>query len=177
MRTLLLVVLASSAYGIEVEGIDMSPQSVEEEIMLIHDEMKVLEGLLRDDRVGGAVEVDGKEIIDALDKLIKEIEDAKETDKEPRGKSLSERWKKLRSLAGIGRGRGRTAPPKTGSGRLPEGNGYAADRWSKISNEKREAMIQSYSEEVPMKWRWRISAYFLSINANDKDRPAKNESQ
>lgn len=168
---ILLAVLALSAMAEEVT-VD-GPETIVDEILLIHDEMKDMEGLLRDDRTGPPVQVQGKVIIDALDKLIKEIEDAKETDKRPKGKPLAERWKKVTG-AGEG-GQGVKKPIRSGhDAHLHEGPDYR-NAWNQLGKRFRDEVLQTYGEEISLRWKKRIEAYFISLAAEDKGQKLKEE--
>lgn len=158
---LILFLLASPVLAEEIDPGGDGPQTVSDELYDIYDKMREMEDSLRGDKTNARVQLNGKEIEDQLDKLIKEIEEAKESDRPPRGKVLAERWKKLRSLASDNP-KPRTIPPgsvrPSSESRIPVRNS-----WYNLPPDARGEMIQTYAAELPLKWKARIAAYFISI--------------
>ncbi len=158
---LILILLAPPLLAEEIDNAE-KPLTVEEELYEIFDKMMDMENALREDRHDPRVQLTGTEIADQLDKLINEIEDAKATNKPPRGKVLAQRWTKLRSLAS-----GNPPPQKVEPGSVKQSSDSKIRGenpwWYKLPPEHREAMVQTYAAEIPLKWKQRIAAYFISI--------------
>jgi len=58
-------------------------------------------------------------------------------------------------------------------GNVPHGASNAAQvsdtgsAWAKLPPAQREELLQAFREEVPEKWRKRLEAYFISVNAEE----------
>ena len=58
-------------------------------------------------------------------------------------------------------------------GNVPAGAANAAvvsgtmDAWAKLPPAQRDELLQAFREDVPERWRKRLEAYFLSVNAEE----------
>ncbi len=113
--------------------------------------MKDVEYKLWEERADTTVQIDGKKVEDELEKLIREVEGRGDGDGNKNGKKPmhdSHGWHVV----------------------VPEierenkaGGADSRDGWSKLVARKREEMVQVWASELPLRWKSRISAYFLSL--------------
>ncbi len=138
--------------GAEVPSPPPDEKTVAEEIHDISFLMQCVANRLRDDDSSQPVQLDSKEVIERMEKLIK---DAEECETHP---------------LKVGR---KPAPdseltPHKPSNNPKENTIYddgTGNVWAKLPRSQRGEMIQVYAREFPLIWRLRISAYLLSINA------------
>lgn len=64
-------------------------------------------------------------------------------------------------------------------GNVPHGATGAAqvtstmDSWAKLPAAQRDELLQAFREDVPERWRKRLEAYFLSVNAEENKEAEK----
>lgn len=64
-------------------------------------------------------------------------------------------------------------------GAVPHGATGAAqvtstmDSWAKLPAAQRDELLQAFREDVPERWRKRLEAYFLSVNAEENKEAEK----
>jgi hypothetical protein len=164
MQKLLIIFLSIfvsfSVYSTEVY-LDKEEKTLIEELLDIKDLMVAVEDNLRDDRTDKVVQMKGQEVEDRLDKLIEEIDayekkHGREIGRKPMKDSkidkskVNERVWKTFVLE--------RAPWMT--------KGY--DDWAKLQPATRERILQSWSDEIPLRWQRRIMAYWMSVGAEEK---------
>lgn len=47
------------------------------------------------------------------------------------------------------------------------------DSWAKLPAAQRDELLQAFREDVPERWRKRLEAYFLSVNAEENKEAEK----
>jgi hypothetical protein len=155
---------------------DSDPQKKDiiDEIYEIKSLMIYMEEKMRDDRFDKYVEMAGNEINQKLQKLIEETEEESNNKKkmQPQEQSQKQRKEQLSMLNG--------KMPATKS-RLKEGASETKEKmyvppilkddssWAKLPTIRRESILQIPNEDIPIRWRKRITAYMLSVNAAESD--------
>ncbi len=129
--------------------------------------MKDVEYKLWQERADTTVQIDGKKVEDDLEKLIREVEARGDKPGNKNGKKAlddSHGWHVM--------------VPETEEGCVRAFDPDARDRWSKLVARKRDEMVQVWASEMPLRWKSRISAYFLSLakaEAVDEKKPTLDE--
>ncbi len=119
--------------------------------------MANLEDKLREDRHDETVQWEGKRIEEEIEKLLKKTEEyeANENKKSKGPKEDSDLPKsKFQEIIT------REIMPW-------ERLGYY--NWAKLSEVEKTKIIQNYAQEVPLRWKKRIAAYFLSIDIAEEE--------
>jgi len=132
--------------------------------------MKDVEGKLREDRHDEAVQFDGKNIEDKLSDLIRELEKMKQQSQSESSNSQSKQKGRKQLAAGRQGGQPRGGGKGPGSAdsaiNAPEVVGRS-ERWASLPVKERDELLQIYRPEVPIRWRKRLEAYFISIAAEE----------
>lgn len=166
MRLILLLFLCTSLLAEEVE-LEPEELSVPEEISAIATLEMTIENALRDDKYDKTIQIDIQESIDRMEKLIKDAEEAKETDIESRRKN------DLLAMKGDRKNPGK--PPRV-AGTDTDKKHYddSSGDWAHLPRSQRNEIVQVWAADIPLLWKRRLEAYFLSVNAEDtKDPPKK----
>ncbi len=156
MKWLLLLLCNFSIFALEITTeYDKTP---EEELREIIGQMDRFETNLRLDRTDDSVQLTGKQIVERLEKLIKDVEA-----QELRKKFNTLRQKQLAQIAGV-------LPPPSPEINLPKTQIYKPNtgqidfsKWAKLPPVNREQILQGYNSDIPLRWQQRIAAYYLSI--------------
>ncbi len=155
-RSLLAAALISvSAAAVEVEG-PPTDKTVAEEVHDISFLMLTIESRLRDDNIDHSVQIDSKEVIARIEKIIKDAEE-EESSQKSKGKKDGKKPGKDSDLTD----HKRIMP-------LKENTIYddgTRDIWARLPREQRGEIVQTWAKDYPLRWQQRIAAYFLSINA------------
>lgn len=132
--------------------------------------MKDVEAKLREDRHDEAVQFDGKNIEDKLSALIREFEKMKQQSQSESSNSQSKQKGRKQLAAGRqgGQPRGGGKGPGLADSAInaPEVVGRS-ERWASLPVKERDELLQVYRPEVPIRWRKRLEAYFISIAAEE----------
>lgn len=138
--------------------------------------MKDVELKMRDDRYDEVVQVDQNEIDEKLGDMIRELEKMQRMKIEQQQKESRNQQSKRR-LATLGEGddvspRPRTAsrppPPAKADERVNSGRVVSrGDNWAALPQAEREELLQVFRPEVPLRWRKRLEAYFVSLAAEE----------
>lgn len=160
MKTILLfLVLSLNVFSNEV----FIEKTAYEELKEIESLMDRMSTQLYWDRTDQSVQLRGKEIENRLNALIKEVEARKDSQI-----ISSLRHKQLKELAGT-----YTPPPPRPLTKeeIRKDTVEKVDyhkKWANLPPINREQILQSINSEIPLRWRDRIAAYFISIAA-EKD--------
>ncbi len=160
MRSLLALLVAAKLLATEVE-IGPKNNTVAEEVHEIAMLMHVVSSALRDDRHDRTVQMDSEEVIERIEKLIKDCE---EIEKHPQ--DFGRRIPLLRM-------KGAMPDSKLPQVRILEGETKAATNGESdatLRRVRRDEAAQVWPIELPLKWRQRIAAYFLSVNAAESEK-------
>jgi hypothetical protein len=175
MRTLapllLLALLARQVLSTEIQVDDSAPKDIIDELYDLVRDMDDLTDKLRDDQTNDSVSVFGKQIEDKLDGLIKEIENAKPSIRRPARsdqalKAAGREPKKISCLSPL-------TPGKVTPHRIVLQE-FTDSQWYKLPDARRGEMIQTWASELPVRWKCRIEAYFVSVAANESDAEIRN---
>lgn len=171
-KILLFLILSISASANEaVLGPEI--KSIEDEIRAISKEMALVADQLRADRADSTVQLDQKSATDRLAKLIKAIEDAKPSDQkaDPKKKPLAVFESEMKAKGGSGSGGnnpGQGGPPApTGTKEDPPKVAGRFAEWGKLPKSSRDELLSAMGNDVPLRWRKKLEAYFLSIAAEE----------
>lgn len=173
---LILLLLSSSLFAVEIESPNNEPRDLVEELYQLKEQMDDLTDQLRDDEHHDGVQIRGKEIEEKLNKIIDEVENARVVHKEgdPRSRQMSAaKGHKPASKSKL-------PPPVKGSvinrDDASKNQVVRSDNanWYKLPDAKRDQVIQSWGSEMPLRWKSRISAYFISVaDAETQEKPKK----
>lgn len=166
MRVLILsgfLLLSLRCYSAdEIEPPPVDDKNVSEEVHSIAMLAATVESRLRDDNHDHSLQRDSQEVIDRIEKLIKDAEEA------PLGKGKTQRECDLKQLRGdygpvncFQLVQAVATDPKRNIN-YKDGN---RDEWARLPRAQRDEILQTYTKEFPLLWRNRIAAYFLSLNA------------
>lgn len=139
--------------------------------------MKGVEQKMRDDRFDEIVQIDQNDIDEKLGDMIQELEKMQRTKMEQQQKESRQQQSKRR-LATLGEGeevspRPRSAsrpppPPASHEERINSGRVVSrGDNWAALPEAERDELLQVFRPEVPLRWRKRLEAYFVSIAAEE----------
>jgi hypothetical protein len=138
--------------------------------------MKDVELKMRDDRYDEVVQVNQNEIDEKLGDMIRELEKMQRMKVEQQQKESRNQQSKRR-LATLGEGedvspRPRTAsrppPPTKAEERVNSGRVVSrGDNWAALPQAERDELLQVFRPEVPLRWRKRLEAYFVSLAAEE----------
>jgi len=137
------------------------------------EKMKDVEWMLRDDRHDVFVQMRMKNIAGKLDAMIAEAEKAEQQQqqkqKQEQKQTQKQKRQQERQQLASGPNPNSQLGPATPQG--PTQVSGTASKWAKLPPAARDELLQTYANEVPMRWRNRLEAYFLSIAAEEtKDR-------
>lgn len=141
----------------------------------LSDEMKKVEGKLRDDLHDiENVQVPQKKIEDQLVELIKKVEEMM-AQGQGQGKKSGEQQQQSQGQSGQQSGGNPTSPLKTSvlpsgppRGALQPGEVVSKEAaWAHLPPAMREELNQVYKEDMPERWRRRLEEYFLSVAAEE----------
>jgi hypothetical protein len=169
----MLVFFALPLFAEEVM-IEEEQKTVGEELIDISHLMVELEGRLYDDRHDLVLQLQAKEIEERMEKLIKDAEEEEKNEKEGKGTK-----KKDSKKPGEPKKDSKLEQRQVGEElkvihreRMPwETREY--DDWARLSNIKRDPILQVYNNEMPVLWKKRLMAYFLSINEEENEKTDK----
>jgi TolA-binding protein len=145
--------------------------------------MKDVGQKMRDDRHDESVQVDQKNIDDKLGDMIRELEKMSQmSSTSQRQESEREKQRKTR-MAMMGQEknsqRGGRAGEKLGPAE-PPGSAINAptvvsrtEKWAALPEKERDELLQVFRPEVPLRWRKRLEAYFVSVAAEEARRKSE----
>ena len=171
MRTLALILIMAllmrQVLATEIEVDDFASKDIIDELYELVRNMDDLTDKLRDDQVNDSVKIAGKEIEDKIDKLIDEIENAKPSIRAPLRadqamKAAGRQPRKVSCLSSSSSVQGKVVPHRVV---LQE---FTNSNWHKLPDAKRGEVIQTWASELPVRWKSRIEAYFVSVASLDK---------
>ena len=134
-------------------------------------DMKAVEEKLRGDRHDQAVQADGANIEKHLTQLIEKLEkstcskSSKKPGEQKKEQQQQDGQEKKQSNQGL--------QDSKLSGAVPAGATNNAlvtgsmDAWAKLPPAQRDELLQAFSADMPARWRERLKAYFLSVNAEE----------
>lgn len=167
MRILLAAVLTVRLWAVEV-GVDQKHNTVAEEVHEIAGVMWEIENQLRDDKTDALVQLNLKEAIDRIEKLIKDAEEL------PAGNADSDYKRGLRALKDSDT-KGDVKRPQVASHQEPYEFQIQPGDWASLPRKERGEIVQVWASEVPLRWKQRIAAYFLSLNAVESEAKKENK--
>jgi hypothetical protein len=142
----------------------------ENELNKISEQMKEAANLLREDRHDVFVRVKLKEISGKLDSMISEAEkqQQQQNQKQNQNKQQQQKQSRMDSLAQSPK-RNSSLGPKTEQGSMQDSAKVAgkSSSWAKLPPALREELMQSFGADIPIRWRKRLEAYFISIAAEE----------
>lgn len=132
--------------------------------------MREMEAKLRDDRHDDAVLADGGGIEKDLSTLITQLEKSQQQQQQKqekqnqseRQKQKQERQQAMSQQPKPNSGLGSPVPPGLPQPETAKVEGKQSP-WAKLPPSAREELSQAYAEEMPIRWRKRLEAYFISI--------------
>ncbi len=148
MRLLLALLFTARLCATEVE-IGPKENSLSEEVHEISMLMATVEAALRDDRHDRPVQLDIRETIERMERLIKNCEE----EELRHGRAPLEDSKLQTKNNGVDRPNNRDSDP------------WDKTVWAQLPRAMRGEIVQVWAVEMPLKWRQRITAYILSVNA------------
>ena len=136
-------------------------------------DMKISGHRLETAKAGEGTQQIQKQIIDKLDKLIKDQEDDKKAKADAEAQAQKEKEGKAR-----GQAQGEQAAPDStlpldelGKGTLTDKQlKQVAQNWGSLPPAKREQVIQGLTRDLPPKYKAQIEAYFQSLNRMNPDK-------
>lgn len=152
-----------------------SPDAFSGKLKELAGEMQTVEKKLRDDRHDSAVQNDQQDVQIKLAEMIKTLEDLEQakTQQAQSSKDGKKRWGALSSSSSqssSGQKAKLSMPPRDPA---QEAAFQAArvseqrNRWANLPASSRDEMLQVFRPEVPIRWRKRLEAYFLSVAAEE----------
>lgn len=138
-------------------------------------QMKSVEQKLRDDRFDEVVQVDQNDIDEKLGDMIRELEKMQIMRQEMREQTDRKQTSKRRlSMMGedeITRTPRSSAPrppsPVANESRVNAGRVVGRENWASLPQAERDELLQVFRPEVPLRWRKRLEAYFVSLAAEE----------
>ncbi len=136
------------------------------------EDMKAVEEKLRSDRHDQAVQADGANIEKQLTELIKKLEKSSSSSSKSKSEQEKEQQQQQKQANGQDKKDAKQGMQDSKLGaNVPAGATNAAmvsgtmDAWAKLPPAQRDELLQAFREDVPERWRTRLEAYFLSVNA------------
>jgi hypothetical protein len=162
---MIMALLGRQVLSTEIQVDDFGSKDIIDELYELVRNMDDLTDKLRDDQVNDSVKIAGKEIEDKIDKLIDEIENAKPSIRAPvradqAMKATGRQPKKVSSLTAPVQGK--VTPHRVVLQEFTDAN------WHKLPDARRGEVIQTWASELPVRWKSRIEAYFVSVASLDK---------
>jgi len=159
---LLPALLAGGCCAEEIDN-GVVEKDIVDDLYEIKDQMDNLTDQLREDEHHDGVQLRGKEIEDKLTRIIDEIEK-----NPPRFKSLkrdaqAQQAKHPRPISEKPPDEPARVLRRIESVIIPEKD----SNWWKLRDSRRGEVIQSWGVEIPLRWKARIAAYFISISAEE----------
>jgi hypothetical protein len=162
-----LLMAATFVAATEIDSGAPEPKDLVDDLYDIIEQMDNMTGQLRDDECHDGVQLRGKEIEERLTKLIDEIEKQKPKFENP--------GRDQQALAATGRQPkkiSQLSSPLAGSCivRRSETVQREADTsWYKLPPSKRGQVVQAWGSDMPMQWKSRLGAYFLSLAVQESE--------
>jgi len=158
----------------EEEDAAPSPDAFSGKLKALAGEMQSVEKKLRDDRHDSSVQNDQQDVQIKLAEMIKTLEDLEQA-KTQQAQSSKDGKKRWASLASSGQPASTKGSKLSMPARDPgqEAAFQAArvaeqrNRWANLPASSRDEMLQVFRPEVPIRWRKRLEAYFLSVAAEE----------
>ena len=169
---ILLIIFCTFCHGQEVY-VEKEEKTLQSELIEISDKMEEMASLLREDRHDTTVEIQGKEILEQMQKLIREVE-VVEQKNNPSNKT--KRDLALLYLAGKARTPDGSKLPEQGEvswKNKPLPQSETRNFWATLPPNSRDNISQLWSSEIPLRWKKRVEAYFISIAAEETAPPKK----
>ena len=124
-------------------------------------------------RVGEMAQVDQKDIEDKLNTMINDLEKMQQMQPKPRDEKQNSK-RRMAIMTGEQQSGQKPAkpgskpPPEPGDSKLNAGKVLSAkDNWATLPAAERDELLQVFRPEVPLRWRHRLEAYFVSIAAEE----------
>lgn len=150
------------------------PNPEAETLKQLSNRMNQLEGMLRQDRHDVAVQVEGKLIESSMGVMIEKMEkeqsqqqqqqqqqnkqDKKQTQRQQREQQREQSMSPQPQPGGGQKSSvppGDVSPPATVTGKQSP--------WARLPKAQRDELLQAYGDDIPVRWRKRLEAYFYSI--------------
>lgn len=138
--------------------------------------MKGVEEKLRSDRHDMGVQIEAGMVESSLEGMIKKAEEQqKQSSQQQKKQDKQKQERQERQEMRSGKSEkpmldsSPHAPTPPGPTDAAQVSGHSS-KWAKLPKAERDAILQSYRDEVPEKWRKRLEAYFTSIAAEETKR-------
>ncbi len=146
-------------------------RTVSEEVQEIADLERIIENKLRDDEHNHTVSIDIDESIERMEKLIKDAEEIEDSspDSHRKGDLLHMKY------GPRGDKPGRNPPKVAGTDAKADVHYDPKDigEWARLPRSQRGEIVQVWASDLPILWKKRVEAYFLSVNADDTRKAEK----
>ncbi len=137
--------------------------------------MKDVAHKLRDDRFDETVQVDQNDIDEKLSDMIRELEKMQQLKVEKSEKDSKKAQSRRRLAMMMGeeqqssnpRAAQKPPPPAANEARLNAGKVVGRENWAALPQAERDELLQVFRPEVPLRWRKRLEAYFISLAAEE----------
>jgi hypothetical protein len=176
-RVKMAIAAAIKALGGSEAGFEEvpDPDEYQERLATLSKDMQNVHDKLRDDRHDETVQVDQRDIDDKLSEMINELEKMKQAQVSKSNEPDEEKRRRMQLIGGSAQASSRPRPdsklssgPGAGEGRVnPLEVTRTQDRWASLPAKEREELLQIYRPDVPVRWRKRLEAYFVSIAAEE----------
>ncbi|HEY3319376.1 MAG TPA: HEAT repeat domain-containing protein [Planctomycetota bacterium] len=144
----------------------------------LSDNMHEVAGKLREDRHDTTVQIDQENIDSRLTDLIRELEKVRKAQQSSQQQNSPRQKEQEQRQAMLGAQPQTSQPPRRAAEKLQSNptagnNGDSAsvvgkaDRWARLPEKDRDELLQVFRPEVPLRWRKRLEAYFISVAAEE----------
>ena len=180
--TIAAAIKALSGEELLLDGIP-DPNDYHRKLSALSRDMGDVELKLRDDRHDETVQIDQQDIERKLNDLISELEKTAQAS-QSQGLNARERERlERRAALGATQPQGQSTRPGSKPVRGTGGTGALVpssvtgrhEKWASLPNKERDELLQVYRPEIPLRWRRRLEAYFLSVAAEEAKALLKNE--
>lgn len=158
----------------EDEDAGPTPDAFATKLKELATDMQSVESKLRDDRHDSSVQNDQQDVQIKLAEMIKTLEDLEQskTQQAQNSKDGKKRWGALASSSSPSPSKGSklSMPPRDPAQEAAFQAARVAEqrnRWANLPAASRDEMLQVFRPEVPIRWRKRLEAYFLSVAAEE----------
>jgi hypothetical protein len=184
-RVKMAIAAAIKALGGSEAGFEEvpDPNDYQQRLATLSKDMQGVHDKLRDDRHDETVQVDQRDIDDKLTEMINELEKMKRMEISQSNNTDEEKRRRMQMVGQSSQVSTRPKPdsklssgPGAGEARVnPLEVTRTQDRWASLPAKERDELLQIYRPDVPVRWRKRLEAYFVSIAAEEAKAPAKTE--
>lgn len=148
------------------------PGEFRKRLEALSEDMTDLHDKLRKDRHDETVQLEGKDVERKLQEMIDELQRMENVANSQRKDRPQDRTRQASSSSSRSSG-GRPDASGSGGGDGVEGRVNPSEvvarqeTWSQLPPKERDELLQIYRPEIPMRWRKRLEAYFVSVAQED----------